>query len=93
MEFALGDDPPNPDRIRYWWRLAREMAGLDAKWRLHDLRHWSASVAIAAGHDVKTVADRLGHANEAMTLRIHAYAFAQSDSAVAGSGGAALGDE
>ncbi len=88
--FALGDDPPNPDRIGYWWRLAREKAGVDAKWRLHDLRHWSASVAIAAGHDVKTVADRLGHANAAMTLLDYAHAFAASDRAVADSVGALL---
>lgn len=87
--FNVGDDPPKPDRIGYWWRLAREKAGLDSKWRLHDLRHWSASVAIAAGHDVKTVADRLGHANAAMTLRVYAPAFA-SDRAVADSVGAAL---
>ena len=88
--FNVGDEPPNPDRIGYWWRLARDKAGLDAKWRLHDLRHWSASVAIAAGHDVKTVADRLGHANAAMTLRVYAHAFAASDRAVADSVGAAL---
>jgi len=88
--FNVGEEPPNPDRIGYWWRLAREKAGLDAKWRLHDLRHWSASVAIAAGHDVKTVADRLGHANAAMTLRVYAHAFAQSDRAVADSVGAIL---
>ena len=88
--FHVGDEPPNPDRIGYWWRLAREKAGIDAKWRLHDLRHWSASVAIAAGHDVKTVADRLGHANAAMTLRVYAHAFAASDRAVADSVGAAL---
>jgi integrase len=92
--FNVGDEPPNPDRIGYWWRLAREKAGLDAHWRLHDLRHWSASVAIAAGHDVKTVADRLGHANAAMTLRVYAHAFAKSDRAVADSVGAMLdGDE
>jgi integrase len=52
--------------------------------------YWWASVAIAAGHDVKTVADRLGHANAAMTLRVYARAFAASDRAVADSVGAAL---
>lgn len=88
--FTIGETPPNPDRIGYWWRLARDKAGLDARWRLHDLRHWSASVAIAAGHDVKTVADRLGHANAAMTLRVYAHAFAKSDRAVADSVGAML---
>ena len=47
-------------------------------------------VAIAAGHDVNTVADRLGHANAAMTLRVYAHAFPKSDRAVADSVGAAL---
>ena len=92
--FTIGEAPTNPDRIGYWWRAARDAAGVDAKWRLHDLRHWSASVAIAAGHDVKTVADRLGHANAAMTLRVYAHTFAKSDRAVADSVGAMLeGDE
>ena len=61
------------------------LAGVDAKWRLHDLRHWSASAAFAAGHDGKTVADRPGHANSAFTLRVYAHAFANSDRAVADS--------
>ncbi len=88
--FTIGDVPPNPDRIGYRWRLAREKSGIDVKWRLHDLRHWSASAAIAAGHDIKTVADRLGHANVAMTLRVYAHGFAASDRAVADSVGAML---
>ena len=73
-----------PDRIGWWWRRAREPSpGIDAKWRLHDLRHWSATVAIGQGHDVRTVAGRLGHANPAMTLRVYAHAFAAADQAVA----------
>ncbi len=35
--FTIGDSPPNPDRIGYWWRLAREKSGINVKWRLHDL--------------------------------------------------------
>ena len=88
--FGLGDDLVNPDRIGWWWRRARTLAGIDAKWRLHDLRHWSATVAIAQGHDVRTVAGRLGHANPAMTLRVYAHAFAAADQAVAASLGAVL---
>ena len=91
--FNVGNEPANPDRIGDWWRVARGKAGIEAKWRLHDLRHWSASVAIAAGHDVKTVADRLGHANAAMTFRPYAHAFAASGRAVADSVGAALEGE
>jgi integrase len=86
--FGLGTDLVNPDRIGWWWRRARKLAGIDVKWRLHDLRHWSATVAIGQGHDVRTVAGRLGHANPAMTLRVYAHAFAAADQAVA----AALGN-
>ena len=81
--FNVGDRPANPDRVGAWWRLARKRAGIDAEWRLHDLRHWSATQAIAAGHDVRTVANRLGHVNPAMTLRVYAHALEQADQAVA----------
>jgi integrase len=42
-----------------------------------------ATVAIGQGHDMRTVAGRLGHANPAMTLRVYAHAFAAADQAVA----------
>src|SRR5581483_4149648 len=45
--FNLGDAPPNPDRIGWWWSQARRLSGIDPKWRLHDLRHFSATMAIA----------------------------------------------
>jgi integrase len=77
------EEPMNPDRIGALWRRARKAAGIDPAWRLHDLRHWSATVAIASGHDVRTVAGRLGHANPAMTLRVYAHAIEAADEAVA----------
>lgn len=80
--FAIGEQPPNPDRIGAWWRRAREIAGLDERWRLHDLRHWAATLAIARGHDVRTVGHRLGHANAAMTLQ-YAHPLEEVDRAVA----------
>jgi integrase len=81
--FSLGDGPPPPSRIGWWWTRARTLAGIDRRWRLHDLRHWSATMAIGAGHDVRTVAGRLGHANPAMTLRVYAHAVEAADEAVA----------
>lgn len=36
--------------------------------RLHDLRHFSVTTLIAAGVDIRTVADRHGHAQVTMTL-------------------------
>jgi integrase len=86
--FGLGPELVSPDRIGWWWKRARTLAGVEACWRLHDLRHWSATAAIGQGHDVRTVAGRLGHANPAMTLRVYAHAFAAADQAVA----AGLGD-
>jgi hypothetical protein len=80
---AVGERPVNPERITAWWRRAASDAGLDPKWRLHDLRHWSATTAIAAGHDIRTVANRLGHANPAMTLRVYAHAIQSADVGVA----------
>ncbi len=81
--FGVGEQMCAPDRIGWWWTRARKLSGIDKKWRLHDLRHWSATVAIGQGHDVRTVANRLGHSNPAMTLRVYAHAFAAADQKVA----------
>ena len=76
-------EPANPDRIGWWWKRARAQSGISSAWRLHDLRHWSATQAIGGGHDVRTVAGRLGHANPAMTLRVYAHVLDQADEQVA----------
>ena len=81
--FTPDADPPNPDRIGWWWRRSRQLAGIDDAWRLHDLRHWSATQSIASGQDVRTVAHRLGHADPAMTLRVYAHAVERADEALA----------
>jgi len=88
---SVGDDPPSPDTLSWWWRHARDAAGIDRKWRLHDLRHWSATTAIIAGTDVRTVANRLGHSNPAMTLRVYAHAIAAADAGAAAALGRVLG--
>ena len=49
----------------------------------HSLRHASASLLIAAGVDVATVARRLGHADPGVTLRVYSKMFAKDDSAAA----------
>jgi integrase len=49
------------------WLPAVEQAGV-APLRLHDLRHTCASLAIAAGADVKVLQRMLGHASAALTL-------------------------
>lgn len=91
--FSLDDEPAHPDRIGHWWRRARKASGIDQEWRLHDLRHWSATMAIASGHDIRTVANRLGHSNPAMTLRVYAHALDASDRGVSETMGRLLSDE
>ena len=59
-------------------------------YRFHDLRHFSVTTLIAAGVDVRTVADRHGHANATMTLNRYAHALPERDRAAAGILGEAL---
>ena len=49
----------------------------------HDLRHTAASLAIAAGANVKAVQRMLGHSSAAMTLDVHAGLFGEDLDAVA----------
>jgi integrase len=49
------------------WTPATVAAGV-APLRVHDLRHTCASLAIAAGADVKVLQRMLGHASAALTL-------------------------
>jgi len=58
--------------------------------RFHDLRHFSVTTLIAAGVDVRTVADRHGHARATMTLDRYAHALPERDRAAAGLLGATL---
>ena len=65
-------------------------------YRLHDLRHYTATQLFAAGLNPKTVADRLGHADPSITLRVctantDAQAQEAADSLEAGLEFAALG--
>jgi integrase len=47
--------------------------------RQHDLRHFAATQALAAGVPVRTVAGRLGHSNPATTHNVYAYFLQASD--------------
>jgi integrase len=51
------------------------------------------TTSIAAGHDVRSVAGRLGHANPSMTLRVYAHAVEAADAALAETLGEVLGAE
>ena len=41
--------------------------------RLHDLRHTHASLALAAGIEMKVVSDRLGHSTTAITADLYTH--------------------
>ena len=61
-------------RVQVFDRAAHD-AGLDG-FTPHELRHTAASLAIAAGANVKAVQRMLGHASAAMTLDVYAGLFA-----------------
>lgn len=49
----------------------------------HSLRHTHASILLANGMDLKTIAERLGHANESLTLKIYSHLMPGRDQAAA----------
>ncbi|MEY9860083.1 integrase [Catenulispora sp. GAS73] len=69
-------------------QLARE-AGLPPV-RLHDLRHGAASLALAAGVDLKVVSDMLGHSGTAITRDIYTSVYDELKHAAAAAIAAAI---
>ena len=61
-----------PDYVTRHFRELAETAGLPPI-RLHDLRHTSASLALAAGVDLKVVSERLGHSQLAITADLYTH--------------------
>jgi integrase len=62
--------PIQPQRLSVAFRRAVQASGLPPV-RLHDLRHGAASLALAAGADLKTVQDLLGHSTIITTADIY----------------------
>jgi len=56
------------------WQPAVSAAGVGPL-RIHDLRHTCASLAIAAGADIKVLQQMLGHASAALTLDRYGHLF------------------
>jgi integrase len=88
--FSDGPEPPHPGRVGWWWKQAKELAEIDTCWRLHDLRHWSATHGVSEGFDMATVSGRLGHSDASTTLRVYAHAQSREDQKLATSLGNAL---
>ena len=56
----------------------RSTVGL-GKMRFHDLRHFAATVILAGGIDVRTVAGRLGHSRPTLTLQTYTHVMDVTD--------------
>ncbi|RRR95562.1 tyrosine-type recombinase/integrase [Glycomyces terrestris] len=61
-------------RTRVFDRAVAE-AGLSGAMTIHKLRHSAASLAIAAGADIKVVQQMLGHSSATMTLDVYGHLF------------------
>jgi integrase len=68
-----------------------ELDQIPAELRFHDLRHSHASGLIAAGHSIKAVSRRLGHADIAMTLKVYAHLMPDDDAKLASGAGTLFG--
>lgn len=62
------------------WSTTRDtVAGLPDGFRIQDLRHYFASLLIAAGLDIKVVQARMRHASPIITLRTYAHLWPDTD--------------
>lgn len=68
----LNGGPLIPWRLDHQWRALRDTAPVTPI-RFHDLRHTYATLAIANGMDVRMLAERLGHADASITLRVYSH--------------------
>lgn len=75
---AQNGNPIHPDTITGWFgRFIKKNNLPDI--HLHSLRHTNATLLIAAGTDIRTVANRLGHATASTTSNIYAHAIKSAD--------------
>ena len=68
-------DPMVPTTFTFSLKKILRQNGLPDNLSVHSLRHTNASVLIAQGVDVRTVASLLGHSQASTTLDIYAHAF------------------
>lgn len=74
------DERGGPLRGTNWKRrvfdpAARRVGLTPPSLRVHDLRHTSASLAIAAGADVKKLQNQLGHSSATLTLDLYGHLY------------------
>ena len=72
-EAGTAPEPRNLERV--WFRVRRRAHKEGVRpLKLHCTRHTWATMALDAGRSVRWVADALGHADPALTLRVYAHA-------------------
>ncbi len=69
------DLPMTPSSFTWRFKLILKKHGLPMELNVHSLRHTNASLMIAKGTDVATVAGLLGHSQPSTTLDIYTHAF------------------
>ena len=67
--------PMTPSTFTWRFKLILKKHGLPEYLNVHSLRHTNASLLIASGADVATVAGLLGHSQPSTTLDIYTHAF------------------
>jgi integrase len=83
-----GSAPYKPSSLTQAYKRVAKRVGITS--HIHELRHFSATTAIASGADIRTVSGRLGHAQTSTTLDIYADAVEQRDRGLAGVLGSAV---
>ena len=73
--FSTAEGPVHPDSFTRRLRRLYRKNDFPPEYHLHTLRHTNASMLIAQGVDVRTVAGLLGHAQPSTTLDIYSHAF------------------
>ena len=74
--------PIHPDTISSWFRKFIAKNNLP-EISIHSLRHTNATLLIASGTNIRTVANRLGHSTPTTTGNIYAHAIKTADEAAA----------
>ena len=71
-------EPLRPGRVTSRFAELRDELGLHGV-RFHHLRHFAATVMLAGGVDIRTVAGRLGHSRPTLTLQTYAHVMEATD--------------
>lgn len=89
---GLGADSPlvtvdgswmRPTTVSTRFTELRRSLGLPEGLTFHGLRHTHATMCLDAGVDLKTLSERMGHADEATTIRLYAHVLEGRDRAAA----------